>query len=384
MTLDTEYDLLVPEMLNILFFEQNDVVIFPYVDVRHLRSLDVFCVGHEIIEVDATALGNLSTFLEYQLTTTHSSQPLLFLIHHASRAHLEQIMTLKNLRCILNTHENVEKLVSGSRFVFYNTKTRQFLNFDHEHTDLEYERSIIHAFPLIESLRESIFALKQVATKLYDEFITSGKPRMLARILEGIAPRYWDKIVSFTENYYHISFPALPKPKTSGSSFPRSVTPESLQVGSDEFRLIVASDRLISQEFVRLIHEYRVKCVNPANLELNQLMNPERLYTYLRCHHWKEGIPSEFIQRWSAFVQTDVQMTDDLRTQFHHLVSHLPVRGLLPELFIYDPEISNPMRTIQPSSQGQSLKSVPSPPIPSIKDFEAFKRWVLDRLDELN
>jgi hypothetical protein len=54
--MDTEYDFLQPEFFNILFFQQKSLVVYPYVDINHLKALEDFAEGYTIINIDATAL----------------------------------------------------------------------------------------------------------------------------------------------------------------------------------------------------------------------------------------------------------------------------------------------------------------------------------------
>ena len=58
--MDTQYDFITPEFLNLLFFQQKNLVIFPYVDLKHLRSLQVFAVGYDVVDIDSTVVHNLS------------------------------------------------------------------------------------------------------------------------------------------------------------------------------------------------------------------------------------------------------------------------------------------------------------------------------------
>ena len=78
-------------------------------------------------------------------------------------------------------------------------------------------------------------------------------------------------------------------------------------------------------KFIQLLHEYRSKRVNAANLELEQLFNLEKLYTYLRNHHWKDGIATEFLQEW---VQMNISKYKLLKTDnddFHSIFQKLNI-----------------------------------------------------------
>ena len=54
--MDTGYDFISPEFFNILFFSQKNLVIYPYVDVKHIHSLDCFTVGYDVIDIDSIGI----------------------------------------------------------------------------------------------------------------------------------------------------------------------------------------------------------------------------------------------------------------------------------------------------------------------------------------
>ena len=45
-------------------------------------------------------------------------------------------------------------------------------------------------------------------------------------------------------------------------------------------------------------------------MELDELYNPQKLYNYLRNHHWKDGIPEDFIQEWSQMEISNYQLSE--------------------------------------------------------------------------
>ena len=73
--MDTGADFIQPEFLNILFFQQKNLVIFPYVDLKHLHALELFTVGHNIVDLDSTALHNLAEILEFESSNNYSQNP---------------------------------------------------------------------------------------------------------------------------------------------------------------------------------------------------------------------------------------------------------------------------------------------------------------------
>ena len=128
--MDTGTDFIRPEFLNILFFQQKNLIIFPHVDLKHLHGLEVFTVGHNLIDLESTALHNLKEILEFEVNNSYSQNPSLYLIYNLNRDHLEEIIGLEDIRCILNVNENINGLANLSNFVVFNKKTNQFINYN--------------------------------------------------------------------------------------------------------------------------------------------------------------------------------------------------------------------------------------------------------------
>ncbi|MDX1797557.1 MAG: hypothetical protein R3255_02805 [Candidatus Lokiarchaeia archaeon] len=63
--MDTGSDFIKPEFLNIIFFQQKNLVIFPYVDLKHLHALEKFTVGYNVVDLETTALHNHKEILEF-------------------------------------------------------------------------------------------------------------------------------------------------------------------------------------------------------------------------------------------------------------------------------------------------------------------------------
>ena len=139
--MDTGEDFLTPEFLNILFFEQKNLVIFPYVDLKHLHALEMFTAGYNVVDLESTALHDLKNILEFESTNTYSQNPTLYFIYNLDEDKVRELMTINRIRCILNTNENVSNLANGSRFVFYNKKSNQYLNYTP--LDLDFEKFLI-------------------------------------------------------------------------------------------------------------------------------------------------------------------------------------------------------------------------------------------------
>ena len=61
-----------PEFLNILFFQQKNLVVFPYVDLKHLHGLENFTVGYNVIDLESTALYNIKEIIEFEANNCYS------------------------------------------------------------------------------------------------------------------------------------------------------------------------------------------------------------------------------------------------------------------------------------------------------------------------
>ena len=90
--MDTGYDFLQPEFLNILFFQQKSLVIAPYVDLKHLHSLEIFTGGYNVVDLDSTALHNIREILELENNNSYSQTPCFFFITNINSNELHEIM----------------------------------------------------------------------------------------------------------------------------------------------------------------------------------------------------------------------------------------------------------------------------------------------------
>lgn len=104
--MDTEFDFITPEFLNLLFFQQKNLVIFPYVDLKHLRSLQVFVVGFDVVDIDSTAIHNLNEIIEYE-ASSYSQLPTFYFVLNSKTEEIEKLIDSPKIRCVANTHENV-------------------------------------------------------------------------------------------------------------------------------------------------------------------------------------------------------------------------------------------------------------------------------------
>ena len=84
--MDSGEDFLTPEFLNILFFQQKNLVIYPYVDLKHLHSLEVFTASYSHIDLESTALNDLRQVLELESESSYSQSPTFYFIYNIERS----------------------------------------------------------------------------------------------------------------------------------------------------------------------------------------------------------------------------------------------------------------------------------------------------------
>jgi len=282
--MDTSIDFIRPEFLNILFFQQKNLIIFPYVDLKHLHGLELFTVGHNIIDLESTALHNLRDILEFEVNNSYSQNPSLFFIYNLNREDIKKIMELENIRCILNTNESINEPVDETKYIVFNKKTNQFLNFYTPDSDLEFERYLISSSENSAILHDKIQAIKILGERIFAEINNTNELERLQKILQDYDVKHWNKILTFVNLYFDIEVPDTSNLKLNSNKRNMNATKDYL----DEYESILSLNKNIGKEFIQLLHDYRLKKVNPAHLELEELFNPQKLYNYLRNHHWKD------------------------------------------------------------------------------------------------
>jgi len=370
--MDSGVDFITPEFLNILFFQQKNVVIFPYVDLKHLHSLELFTVGHNVIDLESTALHNLKEILEYEKDNSYSQNPTLFFIYNVSKDEISELLELKGIRCIINTNNNIQDLANRSDFLFYNRKNNQFLNYD-DNPDLEFENLLITTSENEIILQDKIVKIKTAATRIFTELNQDDKLTNLPEILADYDKRYWNKILMFTHKYYDIKIPDIKSLKFEQRSRPR--TKGVLKDYSYEYEIIISQNKNIAKEFIQLLHEFRSKKVNPSNLELEELFNPQKLYNYLRNHHWKEGIDKEFLEEWVTMDISKYTLAESDLNDFQVIFQKLDLPSEIT-INLFGIEKNNNVKDVEPKIQIL-------PEIPSIKDFYSFKKWILRKVEDI-
>lgn len=385
-SLDTGYDFIQPEFLNILFFQQKSLVIAPYVDLKHLHSLEIFTAGYNVVDLDSTALHNIREILELENNNSYSQTPCFFFITNINSNELHDIMELDNIHCVINANEKINSTIDDGHFVFYNKKSGSFLNYDPIKINLEFEKQLITTSKNKSILQDKILRIKSIATTIFTELneelnINSHK---ISQILSEYDPKYWDKILDFTRLYYKIEVPEVDV-KFSINQQSKNSNKKSLIDFSDEYHTIVSSNRKLSREFIQLLHDYRSRKVNPSNLDLEQLYNPQKLYEYLRNHHWKNGIDKEFLTEWQKMNNTKYEIDEDVLSDFHKIFNILKapeeiLTNISSDSINYDENLTNNNNVF--TEQINNIES-PSNSIPSIKNFPQFKKWFLNKLDEI-
>jgi len=379
--LDTGTDFIQPEFLNILFFEQKNLVIFPYVDLKHLHALEYFTVGYNAIDLETTALNNIREIIEFEAFNSYSQNRTIFFIYNLDRQKVKDVMQLSDIHCILNTNEDVSSLANGDRFVFYNKKTKKFINYNPRYIDLSFEKHLIaDCKNVVEVLQDKIQKIKSTATRLFSDVNKDQEMRNLPMILEDYDPKFWSKIIKFAELYFKVDFPEFDNRFYQSKKDFKGINKnkEQLKDYSDEFRFIVGQNDDVGREFVQLLYQYRSLNVNPRNLELEQLHTPHKLYNYLRNHHWSVNIPEDFLIDWVNMKSTRHKLTEidvsDLKCIFNKLnIPNDLLQNIKSKIINHDS-----MLEIEKNIEQEAANN-----ISSITDFPKFKRRLLKRVRDI-
>ena len=376
--MDTGYDFITPEFFNILFFNQKNLVIYPYVDVKHIHALDCFTVGHDLIDIDSTGLDNIHDIVEFETNNSYSQQTTLYYLLNVSEEDVEKLMESPNIRCIINASDNVEHLANGNRFIFYNKKNKTFLNYQPERENLSFEQYLIQSSQNEQVLLDETLKIKSIATKIFTDLNANSNSDNLPTIMSDYDQIYWDKILSFTEQYFNVQIPKFTRPK-------EIVKKKSLALSKDfseEYEFILKTNRKIGQKFIQLLHDYRFDKVNPANLEIDQLYYPKKLYNYLRNHHWTKGIPQDFITNWVQKLYTNSQLDENDRLDFNIIFDKLRITQI-KNISTKKENLSSKEQIEDDLEINDKILKKNLETIPPIENFQEFKNWLLKKLDEI-
>jgi hypothetical protein len=286
------------------------------------------------------------------------------------------------LRCVINSNENVESFANGDQFVFYNKKNNTFLNYEFEGRDLSFEEEILRSSPTTQAIVDELLKIKSVSSKIFTEVNQNNSSDNLPEILGEYDQKYWGKILQFTELYCQIEIPEfdrpiqLPKKKSSSKEIDYSA----------EYEVIIKTNRKIGRSFIHLIHDYRYDRVNPANLEVTQLFYPQKLYNYLRNHHWKKGMPKEFTINWLKNSTKDFSDPEEALMEFQVILNKLRLSYSVSDIDLErknEPEKKEGIRSKIPETIPNVKQSRNTKAIPSTNNFPEFKKWLLNKLSEL-
>jgi len=380
--MDTGDDFITPEFLHLLFFEQKNLVIFPYIDLKHLRSVDLFTVGFETVDIDSTAIHNLNEIIEYECNSSYSQLQTLYFILNPSFEELERLLDSPKLRCVINSKENVESLANGDQFVFYNKKNNTFLNYAFESRDLSFEERILRDSPNKQAITDELLKIKSVSSKIFAEVNQNNSSDNLPEILDEYDQKYWNKILQFTELYCQIEIPKFNRP----AQLPKRKSSSNEIDYSAEYELIIKTNRKIGRSFIKLMHDYRYDRVNPANLEVTQLFYPQKLYNYLRNHHWKTGMSKDFAINWLKNILNNFSDTDEALLEFNVILNKLHLSYSVYDIDLEHkskPETKGNTQSENLVSSPNSGQSIKTQAIPPIDNFTEFKKWLLNKLTEL-
>ncbi len=382
---DSGEDFITPEFLNILFFQQKNLVIFPYVDLKHLHALEIFTAGHTPIDLESTALHDLRNILEFESSNSYSQSPTFYFIYNLDRNKVKEILAIDNIRCVLNSNEIIPEIANDSEFIFYNKKNNQFLNYLEHNSNLAFEQHLISSSQNITILQDKIQSIKNVASQIFTEVNQNGSSSRLPELLKGFEQKNWQKILDFTSRYFGVNIPPASQLK-SDSYEPSSIgSRKDFKDFSNEYEIIVSLNKRIGKEFIQQLHEFRSKRVNPEYLELEELFSPLKLYNYLRNRHWKEGIPQKFIDKWlqmsiSQYTLIDSDI-DDLETIF----TKLGIRQDTPPLPTSEPLGASPETEQRPTllesrvSDQTLIDEMPS----FHNNWKDYKQWFMRQLETL-
>jgi hypothetical protein len=389
--MDTQYDFLTPEFLHLLFFEQKNLIIFPYVDIENLRVLKMFITGYKIIEIQSNDLFNIKDVCTLSIEESDSEEKTFFLIYNLTKKNIEELSTVKNFHGILNSNEDLSDLnLNNDNFVLYNKKRQCFLDYSFEEKDLDFEKKIFLEKDENGSINTILEKIHSTAKEVLSELNRKNTPQIISEILKDYSESETKKILTYTQKFFSLKNDIMEFCCKDAKNDKRKVNRTENDY-SEEYHTIISSNKFLSKEFIQLLHDYRMKKVNESNLELDQLFSPEALYIYLRVHHWKDGIPEEFLKAWIKMEYTGYTLTEQDILDFEMLLNELtiPTRILMEVLdhittskeknspsLLQDSKEKSP-RTDQIQEQKQENK------IPPIKDFNKFKAWIFHTLDKL-
>jgi hypothetical protein len=376
---DTGEDFITPEFLHILFFQQKNLVIFPYVDLKHLHALELFTVGYTPVDLESTALHNLRNILEFESNNSYSQAPSVYFIYNLDKEKVKELLSIEGIRCILNSNETISELGEQSNFIFFNKKSNMFLNFPETANNLDFEKHLISSASNKEILHDKVQRIKNVATQIFTEVNRNSFSHKLPRLLEDFDSKYWQKILDFTSRYYGVNLPPASEIKPHSYEHSSLSSRKDFKDFSEEYEFIVSLNRNLAKEFIQQLHEFRGKKVNPDYLELEELFSPLKLYNYLRNRHWKEGIPRSFLDKWQQMTISHYTLSDSDKIDLHHIFLKLGIPTVKP----FTPPITSYPENIITQKKNFKFQTLLNK-IPSIdRNWDGFKSWIYSQINKI-
>jgi hypothetical protein len=302
----------------------------------------------------------------------------LYYLLNVGAEDLEKLIETPNIRCIINASENVEHLANENYFIFYNKKNKAFLNYQPERENLAFEKQLIQSSQNEQELLDKVLKINSVATKIFSDLNASNNSDNLPTLLSDYDQQYWDKILTFTQLYFNIQIPKFTKPKIPS----KKKNLASSKDFSKEYEFILKTNRKIGQKFIQMLHDYRADRVNPANLEIDQLYYPKKLYNYLRNHHWIKGIPQDFVANWVKKLNTNSHLNESDRLDFQIIFDKLRIIPIKKINTLKENKVS---KELAKKNSGFEIKTSVEAieTIPPIENFHEFRDWLLKKVDEL-
>lgn len=400
--MDVKYDFITPELFNILFFRQKNLIIFPYVDQEHLQTLEIFLDGYKVDICDATAIYNLKDVLIY--STGYSQIPEFRLILNVDKADILDLCKLEKFRGVINTRmkeikPDVMIKAQKSGFIIYNKKLKSFPNYSFKDIDLTFETEILNKCPSLEILIDEIGSLRSLSKKIYLALNQENEKEEIIKILQEIKPQYYNKIFEQVSNYYNINVPSeiLEISDDKGKN-DKELSKDEKEIGLLQYDKVRKINPQIFNIFVTSLSNYKEN-FNDRNLVIKQYF-PENFYVYLKSHHWKENIPEEFLENFCRQVSNQVDYSDDVYEDLKKILTTIGVgNGYFDginslwdddthlskiELFNeenftkYDIKEINSLDIEPKKNTHISLES-----IPNIDDIKSFRNWIRKKLHQI-
>ncbi|GAG90833.1 unnamed protein product, partial [marine sediment metagenome] len=249
-----------------------------------------------------------------------------------------------------------------------------FLNYQPERENISFEQQIILNTQNEQELLDKVLKIKSTATKIFSDLNANNNSDNLPTLLSDYEQIYWDKILTFTQLYFNVQIPKFTRPKIPSKE--KNLAPS--KDFSKEYEFILKTNRKIGQKFIQLLHDYRADKVNSANLEIDELYYPKKLYNYLRNRHWKKGIPQEFITNWVQKLNINSHLNENDRLDFQIIFDKLRIIPAKKINTLNEIKVSKePVKKNSVIDNKITKKAIET--IPSIDNFQEFKNWLLKK-----